>query len=93
MGDEELEYARGCELAVRVTDHELRVIVKYVCAKAVSCLCSMCVQRLSKLFRMHENAINMHNSCSLVSLPSRYVCVKTVSCLDNVCDCDACKPA
>ncbi len=27
MGDEELQYARGCELTVRVTDHGLRVIV------------------------------------------------------------------
>jgi hypothetical protein len=53
-------------------------------AKAMSCLRSMCVQRLSKLFRMHENTTKMHNSCSLVSLQSMCACAKTVSCLRSV---------
>ena len=64
--------------------------VECMCAKAMSCLRSMCVQRPSKLFRMHENTTKMHNSCSLMSLQSMCACAKTVSCLRSMCECDAC---
>jgi hypothetical protein len=50
------------------------------CAKAGSCLRSVCVCDVYKLQRVRKDVAVV--LC---------ICAKTVSCLRSVCDCDACK--